>query len=84
MGNVNSEDYWGSQIPRLIQHGFGERLTVRSVKLFLDGALGSSGAALLEPYSDDPSTSGIMRVRPEVLAKLVREFSTDGWQVVSI
>jgi hypothetical protein len=71
MGNVNSEDYWGSQIPRLIQHGFGERLTVRSVKLFLDGALGSSGAALLEPYSDDPSTSGIMRVRPEVLAKLV-------------
>jgi hypothetical protein len=37
MGNVNSEDYWGSQIPRLIQHGFGERLTVRSVKLFLDG-----------------------------------------------
>lgn len=81
MGNVNSEDYWGSQIPRLIQHGFGERLTVRSVKLFLDGALGSSGAALLEPYSDDPSTSGIMRVRPEVLAKLVREFSTDGWQV---
>ncbi|KAG2121521.1 amidohydrolase family-domain-containing protein [Suillus cothurnatus] len=81
MGNVNSDDYWGSQIPRLIQHGFDERLTVRSVKLFLDGALGSSGAALLEPYSDDPSTSGIMWVRPEVLAKLVREFSTDGWQV---
>ncbi|KAG1807812.1 amidohydrolase family-domain-containing protein [Suillus subaureus] len=81
MGNVNSDDYWGSQIPRLIQHGFGGRLTVRSVKLFLDGALGSFGAALLEPYSDNPSTSGIMRVRPEVLAKLVREFSTDGWQV---
>ncbi|KAG2068318.1 hypothetical protein BDR04DRAFT_1232852 [Suillus decipiens] len=81
MGNVNSDDYWGNQIPRLIQHGFGGRLTVRSVKLFLDGALGSSGAALLEPYSDNPSTRGIMRVQPEALAKLIREFSTDGWQV---
>lgn len=37
MGSVNSDDYWGGQIPRLIQHGFGGRLTVRSVKLFVDG-----------------------------------------------
>ncbi|KAG2151175.1 amidohydrolase family-domain-containing protein [Suillus bovinus] len=81
MGGVISDDYWGGQIPRLIQHGFGGRLTVRSVKLFADGALSSFGAALLEPYSDNPSTSGIMRMRPEVLAKLVREFSNDGWQV---
>ncbi|KAG1744674.1 amidohydrolase family-domain-containing protein [Suillus paluster] len=81
MGSVNSDDYWGNQIPRLIQHGVGGRLTVRSVKLFTDGALGSFGAALLEPYSDNPSTSGIMRVQPEALAKFVREFSTDGWQV---
>jgi predicted amidohydrolase YtcJ len=81
MGSVNSDGYWGNQIPRLIRHGFGGRLTVRSVKLFTDGALGSFGAALLEPYSDNPSTSGIMRVRPEALAKLVREFSTNDWQV---
>ncbi|KAG2052126.1 hypothetical protein BDR06DRAFT_958191 [Suillus hirtellus] len=81
MGSVNSDDYWGGQIPRLIQHGFGGRLTVRSVKLFVDGALGSFGAALLEPYSDNPSTSGIMRLRPEALTKLVKEFSTDGWQI---
>lgn len=81
MGGVNSDDYWGNEIPRLIQHGLGGRLTVRSVKLFTDGALGSFGAALLEPYSDNPSTSGIMRVQPEALAKLVREFSIDGWQV---
>ncbi|KAG1810276.1 amidohydrolase family-domain-containing protein [Suillus plorans] len=81
MGGVNSDDYWGGQIPRLIQHGFGGRLTVRSVKLFADGALGSFGAALFEPYSDNPSTSGTMRLHPEALAKLVKEFSTDGWQV---
>ncbi|KAG2151639.1 uncharacterized protein EDB93DRAFT_1103074 [Suillus bovinus] len=78
MGSVNSDEYWGSQIPRLIQHGFGGRWIVCSVKLFADGALGSFGAALLD---DNPSTSGIMRVRPEALTKLVMEFSTDGWQV---
>jgi predicted amidohydrolase YtcJ len=37
-------------------HGF---LTVRAVKRQIDGALGSRGAWLLEPYSDQPSTSGL-------------------------
>ena len=37
-----------------------ERLTVRSVKIYADGALGSRGAKLLEPYSDDPSNTGLM------------------------
>lgn len=37
----------------------GERLTVRSIKLMADGALGSRGAALLEPYADDPKNSGL-------------------------
>jgi len=71
MGTVNSDDYWGDQIPRLIQHGVSGRLTVRSVKIFTDGlsdfffrfphvedfsigALGSFGAALLEPVSAHP------------------------------
>lgn len=36
-----------------------ERLTVRSVKIYADGALGSRGAKLLEPYSDAPETSGL-------------------------
>ena len=34
-----------------IFHNYGDRLTVRAVKMMLDGALGSWGAALLEPYS---------------------------------
>ncbi len=34
-------------------------LTVRSVKLYADGALGSRGAAMLESYSDDPDNTGI-------------------------
>ena len=36
-----------------------ERLTVRSVKIYADGALGSRGARLLEPYSDAPETTGL-------------------------
>ena len=37
-----------------------DKLTVRSVKIYADGALGSRGAKLLEPYSDAPETSGLM------------------------
>jgi predicted amidohydrolase YtcJ len=37
------------------------RLTVRTIKLQIDGALGSRGAALLEPYSDEPATKGLFR-----------------------
>ena len=41
--------------------GYGnDRLTVRSVKLFADGALGSRGAALLAPYSDAPNQRGLL------------------------
>ncbi len=39
-------------------------LRVGSVKLYADGALGSRGACLLQPYSDDPSNYGII-VTPE-------------------
>ena len=35
------------------------RLTVSSVKLYADGALGSRGALLVEPYSDDPENNGL-------------------------
>jgi predicted amidohydrolase YtcJ len=42
-------------------------LTVRAVKLFADGALGSRGAALLAPYSDEPETSGLLLLDPAEL-----------------
>jgi len=35
-------------------------LRVKSIKLYADGALGSRGAALLKPYSDDPNNSGLI------------------------
>lgn len=41
---------------------------VAGVKLYADGALGSRGAALLEPYSDDPGNEGLLRTPPDTLA----------------
>ncbi|KAI0632894.1 amidohydrolase family-domain-containing protein [Trametes polyzona] len=57
----------------------GARVRMRSVKLFTDGALGSWGAALLEPYSDKPDTRGLMQMPGESLNKLIREWWDQGW-----
>jgi predicted amidohydrolase YtcJ len=40
------------------QYG-GDRLEIASVKLYSDGALGSRGAAMIEPYSDDDENRGL-------------------------
>jgi predicted amidohydrolase YtcJ len=56
-------------------------LTVRAVKLYADGALGSRGAALLEPYSDDPGNRGIMVNPPEYLERMTRQAVVHGFQV---
>jgi predicted amidohydrolase YtcJ len=40
-------------------------LWIRAIKLYADGALGSRGAALLAPYSDEPTNSGLLVSRPE-------------------
>ncbi|PFH49981.1 hypothetical protein AMATHDRAFT_75863 [Amanita thiersii Skay4041] len=45
------------------------------------GALGSWGAALLQPYSDKPETNGIMVTQPNELKYLINRFYDDGWQV---
>ena len=44
-----------------------ERLSVRGVKIHLDGAMGSRGAAMLEPYSDDPQNTGLLQLSDEEL-----------------
>lgn len=45
-------------------------LSVRSIKLFFDGALGSRGAAFFEPYEDDPGNTGLLRITPEYITKV--------------
>jgi predicted amidohydrolase YtcJ len=45
-------------------------LSVRSIKLFFDGALGSRGAAFFEPYEDDPENTGLLRITPEYIYEI--------------
>ena len=57
------------------------RLTIRAFKLFADGALGSRGAALLEPYSDAPQTRGLMTTPEPAVYDLTRRALRRGFQV---
>lgn len=60
---------------------FDDRLTVRSVKFYIDGALGSRGAALIEPYSDAPGTTGLLRTTPDAFVDDVASAFKCGFQV---
>lgn len=57
------------------------RLQVRGVKLYADGALGSRGAALLEPYSDDPGNLGLLTATGAHLEDVARRAAGTGFQV---
>jgi predicted amidohydrolase YtcJ len=62
--------------------GYGDDfLTVRTVKLFADGALGSRGAAMLAPYSDDPKNSGLLFMQPAVMTSKIDKAFGKGYQV---
>ena len=67
----------------LCAHGLyrhpGGRLQMRGVKLYMDGALGSRGAAMLEDYSDDPHNRGLLVTSPEDFEAAVRK--ADGCHV---
>ncbi|MGH8135113.1 MAG: amidohydrolase [Steroidobacteraceae bacterium] len=58
-----------------------ERLVVRGIKLYMDGALGSRGAALLEPYSDSPQSTGLLRNEPDVILRIATAALRSGIQV---
>jgi predicted amidohydrolase YtcJ len=56
-------------------------LKTGSLKMVTDGALGSRTAAMLAPYSDDPSTSGIMAIEPDKLRQMAIERDRAGFQL---
>ncbi len=64
----------------LIAYG-NDFLTVRSVKLYADGALGSRGAALLAPYSDQPGNRGLLFHTPAELTAMIGKALGKGYQV---
>ncbi|NBD10487.1 amidohydrolase [Corallococcus silvisoli] len=61
----------------------GKLLTMRAVKLTLDGALGSRGAALHAAYSDEPGHQGLLLLSPEEYAARVHAFVARGFQVAT-
>jgi hypothetical protein len=54
--------------------------TVRAVKLFADGALGSRGAAMFEPYDDDPGNTGLWLTDPRELGERIAQVAAAGYQ----
>lgn len=65
---------------KLIDYG-DKRLTVRSIKRLMDGALGSRTAWLLEPYADLPSSTGLNTYTAENLTETARLAIENGLQL---
>jgi len=72
------------ELEKLIQSGhrqsLNDRIVTRAMKLYMDGALGSRGAALLAPYADANST-GLILSKPEEVMPLLEASLRQGIQV---
>jgi predicted amidohydrolase YtcJ len=78
-GESDAWDYYLHHGPEI---GYGDNhLTVRSVKLYADGALGSRGAALIEPYTDDPGNRGLTLMSSEQIVAVAESAVVKGFQV---
>jgi predicted amidohydrolase YtcJ len=60
---------------------FGGRFTVRTIKSYLDGAVGSRGAALLEPYTDRPDSRGLLVTDLAAYRPMLRQALRRGIQI---
>jgi predicted amidohydrolase YtcJ len=65
---------------RMVGYG-GDFLTVRSIKRQIDGALGSHGAWLLQPYTDLPTSTGLTVEDPADIEETARIAIELGYQV---
>lgn len=61
----------------------GDQLTVRAIKLYADGAMGSRGAAFWQPYSDDKNNYGLLLTTKEDVARVASEAVAKGFQVAT-
>ncbi len=69
-------DAWLARGPEL-----GEYLTVRSFKLWADGALGSRGAAMIEPYADDKANRGLLILDRAAIRSVAEKALAHGFQL---
>jgi predicted amidohydrolase YtcJ len=75
----------GPDAQRLLREGsnvglYNQRLTIRTIKVSIDGALGSKGAALLEPYADH-DTAGFLTFKEDDLMPMLKDALRKGIQV---
>jgi predicted amidohydrolase YtcJ len=59
----------------------GDYLTIRSIKLVADGALGSRGAAMIQPYADDPPNQGLLILDRATIRAAAEQALAKGFQV---
>lgn len=62
----------------------GELHRIVGIKLFADGALGSHGAALLEPYADNPFSCGLMLLSTEDIIQRIECAIEDGFSSIAV
>jgi len=75
-------DLWSQFLKNGPLIGFGNNhLTIRALKMYMDGALGSRGAALIDPYSDDPGNRGLTVTSEEVIRSATVDALKHGFQV---
>jgi predicted amidohydrolase YtcJ len=72
-------DYWLARAPLIAKDD--SRLTIRSFKAVMDGALGSRTAWLHAPYTDDPGTSGVQTFDEDRLIDIMKRSVKYGWQI---
>ena len=70
-----------AMIARPAYRDAGGRLTLRAVKLMIDGALGSRGALLFDDYSDAPGERGLLVTPPGELRRRIAAATSRGYQV---
>ncbi|MDH5590770.1 MAG: amidohydrolase, partial [Gemmatimonadota bacterium] len=77
-----SNDVMAEKLPAYRMVGYGnDFLTVRAIKRQIDGALGSHGAWLLEPYEDMPGSTGLVLESVEDIEETARIAIEAGYQV---
>jgi predicted amidohydrolase YtcJ len=63
-------------------HNYGDGMyALRAVKLYSDGALGSRGAALIKPYSDEPHSHGLLFFKSAQMDTMMTKAMRKGYQV---
>lgn len=78
-GYIKGSEYF--QTPYLFKKLKSQKLSVKGIKLFTDGSLGSRGAALIEPYSDDPANYGKLLYNFDSLLKSCCNILANGFDI---